>query len=143
MIRKDIYEELKHRVLVLDGAMGSLIQDYNLTEEDFRGELFANHPHDLKGNNDILSLTKPEVIASIHRQYLEAGADILSTNTFNANPISQSDYHTEGWVHAMNKASAEIARSVADEFTAIDPEKPRYVAGAIGPPAKPCRFHPM
>jgi len=142
MIRKDIYEELKHRVLVLDGAMGSLIQDYNLTEEDFRGELFANHPHDLKGNNDILSLTKPEVIASIHRQYLEAGADILSTNTFNANPISQSDYHTEGWVHAMNKASAEIARSVADEFTAIDPEKPRYVAGAIGPTNKTLSLSP-
>ena len=92
MVKKDIHEELRHRVLVLDGAMGSLIQDFHLTEEDFRGELFATHVFDLKGNNDILSLTKPEVIASIHRQYLEAGADILSTNTFNANPISQSDY---------------------------------------------------
>ena len=142
MVKKDIHEELKHRVLVLDGAMGSLIQDYNLTEKDFRGELFANHPHDLKGNNDILSLTKPEVIASIHRQYLEAGADILSTNTFNSTPISQSDYHTEVWVHAMNKASAEIACTLADEFTSANPEKPRYVAGAIGPTNKTLSLSP-
>ncbi|HOY52533.1 MAG TPA: homocysteine S-methyltransferase family protein, partial [Prolixibacteraceae bacterium] len=142
MVKKDIHEELRHRVLVLDGAMGSLIQDFHLTEEDFRGELFATHVFDLKGNNDILSLTKPEVIASIHRQYLEAGADILSTNTFNANPISQSDYQAEGWVHAMNKASAEIARVLADEFTAANPAKPRYVAGAIGPTNKTLSLSP-
>ncbi len=142
MIRKDIYEELKHRVLVLDGAMGSLIQDYKLTEEDFRGGLFASHPYDLKGNNDILSLTKPEVIASIHREYLEAGADILSTNTFNSTSVSQADYHTEAWVHAMNKASAQIARALADEFTAANPTKPRYVAGAIGPTNKTLSLSP-
>ncbi len=142
MKKKSIYEELKHRVLVLDGAMGSLIQDYNLTESDFRGSLFAGHSVDLKGNNDILSLTKPEIIASIHRQYLEAGADILSTNTFNANPISQSDYHIETWAYAMNKASAEIARALADEFTAANPDQPRYVAGAIGPTNKTLSLSP-
>lgn len=142
MKKNDIRHELEKRVLVLDGAMGSLIQDYKLTEEDFRGTFFTTHPHDLKGNNDILSLTRPEVIASIHRQYLEAGADILSTNTFNANPISQADYHTQGWVHAMNQASAEIARAVADEFTLANPAKPRYVAGAIGPTNKTLSLSP-
>ncbi len=142
MEKNDIRLELGKRVLVLDGAMGSLIQDVHLSEVDFRGKLFANHPYDLKGNNDILSLTKPEVIASIHREYLEAGADILSTNTFNSTSISQADYHTEAWVYAMNKASAEIARSLADEFTAANPEQPRYVAGAMGPTNKTLSLSP-
>jgi 5-methyltetrahydrofolate--homocysteine methyltransferase len=142
MTKKDIYEELKHRVLVLDGAMGSLIQEYNLTEADFRGEAFKEHPHDLKGNNDLLSLTRPEVIAAIHRQYLEAGADILSTNTFNATSISQSDYGMEAQVYAMNWASAEIAVNQADFFTQENPDKPRYVAGAIGPTNKTLSLSP-
>ncbi len=116
--------------------MGSLIQDHNLTESDFRGSLFLHHPCDLKGNNDILSLTQPGVIADIHRQYLEAGADILSTNTFNSTSISQADYQTGSWIYAMNKASAEIAQARADEFTQKNPGKPRYVAGAIGPTNK-------
>ncbi|HPT30525.1 MAG TPA: methionine synthase [Prolixibacteraceae bacterium] len=142
MIKKDIYAELKHRVLVLDGAMGSLIQDFNLTEADFRGEEFREHPCDLKGNNDLLSLTRPGVIAAIHRQYLEAGADILSTNTFNATSISQSDYGMEARVYAMNRASAEIAVKQADLFTLQNPEKPRYVAGAIGPTNKTLSLSP-
>jgi len=142
MTKKDIYNELRHRVLVLDGAMGSLIQEHILTESDFRGELFKDHSFDLKGNNDLLSLTHPEIIADIHRQYLEAGADILSTNTFNATSISQSDYQTEAWVYAMNKASAEIAVLQADAFTVKNPDKPRYVAGAIGPTNKTLSLSP-
>jgi 5-methyltetrahydrofolate--homocysteine methyltransferase len=142
MIKKDIYEELKHRVLVLDGAMGSLIQEYDLSESDFRGDLFRGHPCDLKGDNDLLSLTRPDIIASIHRQYLEAGSDIISTNTFNATSVSQADYHTEPWVYAMNKASAEIAVQQADLFTKSNPDKPRYVAGAIGPTNKTLSLSP-
>ncbi|HNX80298.1 MAG TPA: methionine synthase, partial [Prolixibacteraceae bacterium] len=129
-------------MLLLDGAMGSLIQEYNLSEADFRGELFKEHPLDLKGNNDLLSLTRPGVIAAIHRQYLEAGADILSTNTFNATSISQSDYGMEARVYAMNRASAEIAVKQADLFTLQNPEKPRYVAGAIGPTNKTLSLSP-
>jgi 5-methyltetrahydrofolate--homocysteine methyltransferase len=142
VLKKDIYDELKHRVLVLDGAMGSLIQDYDLTEADFRGEAFKEHPRDLKGNNDLLSLTRPEVIAAIHRQYLEAGSDILSTNTFNATSISQFDYGMEAHVYAMNRASAEIAVNQADYFTQNNPDKPRYVAGAIGPTNKTLSLSP-
>ena len=142
MTKKSIFEELKHRVLVLDGAMGSLIQEFNLTEADFRGDEFKEHPRDLKGNNDLLSLTRPDVIASIHRQYLEAGADILSTNTFNATSISQSDYGMEARVYDMNRASAEIATAQADLFTIQNPEKPRYVAGAIGPTNKTLSLSP-
>ena len=142
MLKRDIHGELKHRVLVLDGAMGSLIQEYHLTEEDFRGSIFVGHPRELKGNNDILSLSKPEIIAEIHRQYLEAGADIISTNTFNSTAISQADYGTEAWVYKMNRASAEIARSAADEFTLRMPEKPRFVAGAIGPTNKTLSLSP-
>jgi 5-methyltetrahydrofolate--homocysteine methyltransferase len=142
MIKKDIYKELQHRVLVLDGAMGSLIQEHILTESDFRGELFKDHPCDLKGNNDLLSLTHPEIIADIHRQYLEAGADILSTNTFNSTSVSQADYQTEARVYAMNKASAEIAVLQADAFTLKNPDKPRYVAGAIGPTNKTLSLSP-
>lgn len=142
MIKKDIYRELGRRVLVLDGAMGSMIQKYPLQEADFRGERFAHFSHDLKGNNDILSITKPGVIRDIHRQFLEAGADILSTNTFNATRISQADYQTEAFVQEMNAASAQIARQLADEFTLADPEKPRFVAGAIGPTNKTLSLSP-
>ncbi len=140
--KPNIRELLKSRVLLLDGAMGSLIQEYNLTEEDFRGDIFAEHESDMKGNNDILSLTNPGIISEIHRKYLEAGADILSTNTFNANRISQADYDAEAWVYAMNQASAALAAEVADEFTLANPGKPRYVAGAIGPTNKTLSLSP-
>ncbi len=142
MTKSDIRTELTKRVLVLDGAMGSLIQEFKLTESDFRGVLFAGHTCDLKGNNDILSLTQPAIISNIHRQYLEAGADILSTNTFNATSVSQADYQTEAWVYSMNKASAELAHTLADEYTASNPGKPRYVAGAIGPTNKALSLSP-
>ncbi|HMX04614.1 MAG TPA: homocysteine S-methyltransferase family protein, partial [Chitinophagales bacterium] len=133
---------LKERILVLDGAMGSMIQRYKLSEADFRGERFATHPHDLKGNNDLLSITKPEVIREIHRQYLEAGADIIETNTFGATAIAQADYHLESLGYELNKVSAEIARLEADAFTALNPEKPRFVAGAIGPTNKTLSLSP-
>jgi len=140
--KKDIQKELESRVLVMDGAMGSLLQDYKLTEEDYRGELLKNVSHDQKGNNDILSLTKPEVISEIHCKYLEAGADILLTNTFNANRISQADYNTQHLVYEMNKASAEIAREAANKFTEQNPEKPRFVAGTLGPTNKTLSLSP-
>ena len=141
-IKKDIREELKTRVLVLDGAMGSLIQEYKLTEEDYRGEQLKDFPNDQKGNNDILSITKPEIIREIHKRYLEAGADLLETNTFNATRISQADYGTEEFVYEMNKASAEIAKSVADEFTEKNPAKPRFVVGSLGPTNKTLSLSP-
>ena len=142
MKKPDIREILNHRVMVLDGAMGSLIQEYRLEEKDFRGILFKDHPADLKGNNDLLSLTRPDIISEIHRQYLEAGADILSTNTFNATRISQADYSMEDRVYEINKASASIAVRMANEFTAANPDKPRYVAGAIGPTNKTLSLSP-
>jgi 5-methyltetrahydrofolate--homocysteine methyltransferase len=141
-IKKDIQKELKSRVLVMDGAMGSLLQDYKLSEEDYRGELLKDVSHDQKGNNDLLSLTKPEVISEIHCKYLEAGADILLTNTFNANRISQADYNLQHLVYEMNKASAEIARKAADKFTEQNPEKPRFVAGTLGPTNKTLSLSP-
>ncbi len=124
---------LKERILVLDGAMGTMIQRRGLSEEDFRGERFKDHPNDLKGNNDLLSITQPDVIKEIHREYFAAGADIVETNTFNGTAISQADYKTEEFVYEMNFAAAKIARGVADEFNKIDPAKPRFVAGALGP----------
>ncbi len=142
MNRQDIKNELKSRVLVLDGAMGSLIQQYKLTEADFRGEQFKNHTNDQKGNNDILSMTRPDVIRNIHKAYLDAGADIICTNTFNATSISQGDYGTEEYVFEMNKASASIARGIADEYTAANPKKPRFVAGSVGPTNKTLSLSP-
>ena len=111
---------LTEKILVIDGAMGTMIQQHNLTEEDFRGERFKNHPHDLKGNNDLLSITQPEIIKEIHRAYFEAGADIVETNTFNGTPISQADYHTEHLVYEINFQAAKIAKEVADEFNGKD-----------------------
>ncbi len=142
MIKKDIQKELESRVLVLDGAMGSLLQDYRLTEEDYRGKLLNDTTHDQKGNNDILSLTHPEVISEIHTKYLEAGADIILTNTFNANRISQTDYNTQHLVYEMNKSSAEIARKVADQYTEQNSDKPRFVAGTLGPTNKTLSLSP-
>ncbi|HXO84760.1 MAG TPA: homocysteine S-methyltransferase family protein, partial [Gemmatimonadales bacterium] len=124
---------LAQRILVLDGAMGTMIQSYALDEPDFRGERLRAHPKDLRGNNDLLTLTRPDIISEIHRAYLEAGADILETNTFNAQVISQSDYGTEGLVYELNVAAARLAREAADAMTAKTPEKPRFVVGVLGP----------
>ena len=128
-----LHDALKQRILVLDGAMGTMVQRYGLTEAQFRGERFRDFRRDLRGNNDLLSLTRPDVIREIHSQYLEAGADILETNTFNATAISQADYKLESFVAEMNLASARIAREVADSFSAATPAKPRFVAGVLGP----------
>ena len=124
---------LDHRILVIDGAMGTMVQRHRLSEADFRGERFRDHPRDLKGNNDLLVLTRPDVIAGIHRQYLEAGADIIETSTFNATSISQADYGLEAVVYELNLEGARLARRAADEATARRPDRPRFVAGALGP----------
>src|SRR5690554_471828 len=130
------------RILILDGAMGTQLQNYKLTEDDFRGERFAKHPKNMKGNNDILSLTRPDVIEQIHRAYLDAGADIIETNTFNATSISQSDYGTEHLAREMNQQAAAIARKVADEVTKTNPLKPRFVTGSIGPTNRTASMSP-
>jgi 5-methyltetrahydrofolate--homocysteine methyltransferase len=137
-----IHDLLKERILVLDGAMGTMIQRYKLEEADFRAERFKDHPHSLKGNNDLLSITRPDIIKAIHRQYLEAGADILETNTFSGTTIAQADYHLEDAVYDINFLSAKIAREVADEFTRANPSKPRFVAGAMGPTNKVASLSP-
>ena len=129
----NLHQVIKNRILVIDGAMGSLIQTHQLSEEQFRGELLKNHPHDLKGNNDILNLTQPDVIYKIHHQYLEAGADIIETNTFNGTSISQADYQTGHLAYDINFAAAQLARKAADEVTRQNPDKPRFVAGGLGP----------
>ena len=128
-----ITKSMKERILVLDGAMGTMIQEHQLTEEDFRSEKFRDHSCELKGNNDLLSITQPDIIRSIHKDFLAAGADIVETNTFSSNPISQKDYDLEDHVYELNYASAKLAREAADEFIAKNPDKPRFVAGAIGP----------
>jgi 5-methyltetrahydrofolate--homocysteine methyltransferase len=128
-----IQDILKERILVLDGAMGTMIQRHILTEADFRGHRFKDHAYPLKGNNDLLSITRPDIIKDIHRQYLEAGADILETNTFSSTSIAQADYHLESLAYELNFESAKIAKDVAVEFTKKDPSKPRFVAGAMGP----------
>lgn len=138
----NIQNLLKERILIIDGAMGTMIQRHTLTEDDFRGERFKNHPHVLKGNNDVLSLTRPDIIKDIHRAYFEAGADIAETNTFSATTIAQADYHLEDAVYDLNYQSARIAREVADEFTAREPHKPRFVAGAMGPTNKTASISP-
>lgn len=137
-----IEELLKERILLLDGAMGTMIQQYKLSEADYRGERFRDHPADLKGNNDLLCLTRPDVIREIHEAYLEAGSDILETNTFNATSISQADYGTEAFVREINVAAARIAVEAAAKFTAKTPGKPRYVAGSIGPTNKTTSLSP-
>ncbi len=139
---KNIGKIIERKVLVLDGAMGTMIQGYHLEEDDFRGERFADHPCPLKGNNDLLSLTKPSVIREIHEQYLEAGADIIETNTFNANRISMADYRMEDLVYEMNVASARLASEAARLYTDKTPEKPRFVAGSMGPTSKSASISP-
>jgi len=137
-----IREELKKRILVIDGAMGTLIQRYQLTEEDFRGERFRNHPSDVKGNNDLLNLTRPDIIRAIHKEYLEAGADIIETNTFSTQRISLADYHMEELAYELSYEGARIAREIADEYTKANPAKPRFVAGAIGPTNRTASMSP-
>jgi 5-methyltetrahydrofolate--homocysteine methyltransferase len=129
----DIHSILKERILILDGAMGTMIQRHTLDEADFRGERFKNHQHPLKGNNDLLSITRPDIIKDIHAQYFEAGADIAETNTFSGTTIAQADYHLEEHVYELNYQSAKLAKEVAIEFTEKEPHKPRFVAGAMGP----------
>lgn len=138
----NIKEIAKNRILILDGAMGTMIQSYGLRESDFRGERFSNHPVDLKGNNDILSLTKPKIIEEIHSNYLQAGADLISTNTFNATSVSQSDYGTESFTEEINFEAAKIARKVADKFTKDTPQKPRFVIGVLGPTNRTASISP-
>ena len=142
MNRGNLIEILKKKIVVLDGAMGTSIQNYNLNEKDFRGDLLKDFHKDQKGNNDILSITKPEVIKEIHRSLLEAGSDIIETNSFNSTSISQEDYDLAHLVYDLNYHSAKIAREVADEFTAMNPDKPRFVAGSIGPTNKTASLSP-
>ncbi|TNE98606.1 MAG: 5-methyltetrahydrofolate--homocysteine methyltransferase [Bacteroidetes bacterium] len=142
MEKPAINDLLKERILVLDGAMGTMIQRYDLSEEDFRKGWFESHESPLKGNNDLLSLTRPDIIREIHRAYFEAGADIAETNTFSGTSVAQADYHLEKAVYDINFHSAKIAREVADEFTKLDPSKPRYVAGSIGPTNRTASISP-
>ena len=137
-----VTQEIQKRILVLDGAMGTMLQRYNFSEEDFRGERFRDFPHSLKGNNDLLSLTQPQAIRDVHAQYFEAGADIVETNTFSGTTIGMADYHLEDLVYELNYESAKLAREVADEFTAKNPEKPRFVAGSIGPTNRTASMSP-
>jgi 5-methyltetrahydrofolate--homocysteine methyltransferase len=137
-----IQDLLKERILILDGAMGTMIQRHTLTEEDFRGEILKNHAHPLKGNNDLLSITRPDIIKDIHRQYFEAGADIVETNTFGSTTVAQADYHLESLVYELNYQAAKIAKEVADEFTKKEPHKPRFVAGSMGPTTKLASMSP-
>lgn len=142
MLKSNIYQELKKRVLVISGPMGTNIQRLNLTEEDFRGTEFKDHPVDVKGNNDLLSITNPDIIRKIHWEFLNAGTDIIETNTFNANKVSQADYSLENICYRLNYESAKLVRNLANKFTAINPSKPRFVAGVLGPTNKTASLSP-
>ena len=139
---KGIKEILKERILIIDGAMGTMIQRHKLEEADYRGARFANWHKDVKGNNDLLSITRPQIIIDIHKQYLEAGADIIETNTFSSTSIAQADYDMQSIAFELNVASAHCARAAANDYTAKDPSKPRFVAGAIGPLNKTLSLSP-
>jgi len=138
----NIYKILGQRILVLDGAMGTMLQRYNFSEDDYRGERFKDFPTSLKGNNDLLSITQPQAIAEVHRRYFEAGADIVETNTFSGTTIGMADYNMQDLVYELNFESAKIAKQVAEEFTRANPEKPRFVAGSIGPTNKTASLSP-
>ncbi|MEN8007401.1 MAG: methionine synthase [Candidatus Krumholzibacteriota bacterium] len=142
LTREQLTRMAADRILVLDGAMGTMIQTFGLDEADFRGELLADHPVDLQGNNDILSLTRPQVVREIYRSYLDAGADIITTNTFNGTSVAQSDYGTEHLVRDFNLAAARLAREAAEEFTAANPDRPRFVAGSLAPTNRTCSISP-
>ena len=137
-----IEKALKERILIIDGAMGTMIQRHKLQEADYRGERFKSWHTDVKGNNDLLSITQPDIIIDIHKQYLEAGADIIETNTFSSTVIAQADYDMQSLAYELNVASAQCARKAADEYTALNPAKPRFVAGAIGPLNKTLSLSP-
>ena len=139
---KTLQDCLKERILIIDGAMGTMIQRHKLEEKDYRGERFTNWHTDVKGNNDLLSITQPHIVEEIHKQYLEAGADIIETNTFSSTSIAQADYDMQSLAYELNVASAKCARAAADEYTAKDPAKPRFVAGAIGPLNKTLSLSP-
>lgn len=139
---KTLQDCLKERILIIDGAMGTMIQRYKLQEKEYRGERFKDWHTDVKGNNDLLSITQPQIIEEIHKQYLEAGADIIETNTFSSTSIAQADYDMQSLAYELNVASAKCARNAADEYTAKDPAKPRFVAGAIGPLNKTLSLSP-
>ncbi len=139
---KDIKSLLKERILIIDGAMGTMIQRHKLEEADYRGDRFKDWHCDVKGNNDLLSITQPQIITDIHKQYLEAGADIIETNTFSSTTIAQADYDMQSLAYALNVAAAKCARAAADEYNAKDPGKPRFVAGAIGPLNKTLSLSP-
>ncbi|HRP98447.1 MAG TPA: homocysteine S-methyltransferase family protein, partial [Rhodocyclaceae bacterium] len=138
----ELHALLAERILVLDGAMGTMIQQYQLTERDYRGERFAGHPKDLRGNNDLLVLTRPDVVAEIHRAYLDAGADLIETNTFNGTRVSQAEYGLEALASEINVAGARLARALCDEYTAKNPARPRFVAGVIGPTSRTLSISP-
>src|SRR6187549_4027424 len=140
--RVNIIDTLRERIMVLDGAMGTMIQRHKLEEADFRNEQLKDHPYPLKGNNDLLSITRPDVIREIHKLYFEAGSDIVETNTFGSTSISQADYHLEFLVYDINFQSARIAKEVALEFTRKEPHKPRFVAGSMGPTTKLASMSP-
>ncbi|WP_346317185.1 homocysteine S-methyltransferase family protein [Chitinophaga sp. YIM B06452] len=139
---KSLQQCARERILIIDGAMGTMIQRYKLQESDYRGERFANYHTDVKGNSDLLSLTQPAIIEAIHREYLEAGADIIETNTFSSTVIAQADYDMQSLAFEMNTASVQIARRAADDYTRRNPDKPRFVAGAIGPLNKTLSISP-
>ncbi|ALU74778.1 homocysteine S-methyltransferase family protein [Tenacibaculum finnmarkense] len=138
----NIYQEIQKRILVLDGAMGTMLQAYKFTEEDFRGKRFKNYPTSLQGNNDLLSITQPKAIKEIHAKYFAAGADIIETNTFSGTTIAMADYQMEDLVYELNYQSAKIAKEVSDEFTQKEPHKPRFVAGSIGPTNRTASMSP-
>lgn len=142
MSKDTLYKALKERILVLDGAMGTMLQRYKFTEEDFRGERFKDWPSPVQGNNDMLSITQPKAIAEVHAKYFDAGADIVETNTFSGTTIAMADYGMQEFVYELNYESAKIAKQVAQEFTEKQPEKPRFVAGAMGPTNKTASMSP-
>lgn len=142
MKQQQLEQLLKERILILDGAMGTMIQRYKLEEKDFRNEALKNHTKSLKGNNDLLSITRPDVILAIHKEYLEAGSDIIETNTFSGTTIAQADYGLEHLVYDINYESAKLARIACDEYTAKNPAKPRFVAGSVGPTNRTASISP-
>ena len=133
---------LKERIIVLDGAMGTMIQNQKLDEAAFRGDRFKDYDREVQGNNDLLNLTQPALLRNIHAEYLDAGADIIETNTFNSTRLSQADYGMEDLARELNVASARLAREIADEYTAKNPDKPRFVAGAVGPTSRTASLSP-
>jgi len=141
-MKKNIQKILEERILILDGAMGTMLQRYELKEADFRGDRFKDHSHPLQGNNDLLSITRPEIVKEVHAAYYAAGADIVETNTFSSTAIAQEDYNLEHLAYELNFQSAKIAREVAEEFTAKEPHKPRFVAGSIGPTNRTASLSP-